>query len=378
MATSTVTTSSDIPKVLESFYLGKDDAPGLIQRGIEAIYPAGMTGKEAYDYIYGDLATAGPGGTSLMGAGSIAPLSQFQNIVGEELLGLQLPGDFGYAREAGQVAGAGLEDLLGTQALSITAPELIQYQMYAPEMFSGEVAQRYMSPYMQNVVDIEQRQAIDAARRAQLGQNLSAARQGTYGGARQTLLQGERESGLRSQLGDIQARGLQAAYEQAQQQFERDRAAQMGVSTKNLEALLGVQSLGAGQTLEAERLNQAAGLDAARLRRESATGLTDLARTMGGLGQAQLGGELDILRSKAAFGDLQRANLQDQIDASRRELINRAEYGRSQVGDVSNLLRGVPLSDTTQRTVSPAPSTLSQYLGTAAVLKGGYDLANKP
>jgi hypothetical protein len=110
-----------------------------------------------------------------------------------------------------------------------------------------------MSPYMQNVVDAQQRQAIDAARQAQLGGNLAAARQGTYGGARQALLQGQRESGLRTQLGDIQAQGLQRAYEQAQQQFERDRAAQMGVSQQNLAAKLGVQQLSSGQSLEAQR-----------------------------------------------------------------------------------------------------------------------------
>jgi hypothetical protein len=83
---------------------------------------------------------------------------------------------------------------------------------------------------------LSKEQAIDAARQAQLGGNLAAARQGTYGGARQALLQGQRESGLRTQLGDIQAQGLQRAYEQAQQQFERDRAAQMGVSQQNLAA----------------------------------------------------------------------------------------------------------------------------------------------
>jgi hypothetical protein len=371
--TSTVTTSGDIPKVLESFYLGKEGAPGLIERGIESIFPSGKTGTEAYDLIYKDLIDAG-----LTGAGGIAPLSQFQNIIGEDLLRTQLPGSYGYATEAGQVAGAGLESLLGTQALGVTAPELMQYQMYAPEMFTGEAAQRYMSPYMQNVVDIEQRQALDAARRAQLGANLGSARQGTYGGARQTLLQGERESGLRTQLGDIQARGLQSAYEQAQQQFERDRAAQFGTASRNLDALLGVQSLGAGQSLEAQRANQAAGLDAARIRRESATGLTDLARTMGGIGQAQLGSELDIIKTRGAYGDLQRSVYQDQLDANRRELINRAEYGRTQVGDLSNLMRGIPISDTTQRTTTPPPSNFSQLVGAGLAAVGGYNLMNKP
>jgi hypothetical protein len=69
-------------------------------------------------------------------------------------------------------------------------------------------AEAYMSPYFQNVVDAQQRQAIDAARQSQLSGNLAAARQGTYGGARQAILQSQRESGLRTQLGDIQAQGL--------------------------------------------------------------------------------------------------------------------------------------------------------------------------
>ena len=195
--TSTVTTTGDIPKALEPFYVGKDGAPGLIQRGIDAIFPAQTTGADAYQRMYRPLYEQ-----NLMGTGSIAPMSQFQQNVGQELLNLRVPGAYGYATEAGQVAGAGLESLLGTQAQGVVAPELTQYQLAGPEMFTGEAAQRYMSPYMQNVVDIQQRQAVDAAKRAQLGTNLAAARQGTYGGARQALLQGERESGLRTQLGD--------------------------------------------------------------------------------------------------------------------------------------------------------------------------------
>jgi hypothetical protein len=81
--------------------------------------------------------------------------------------------------------------------------------------------QAYMSPYMQNVVEIQKQQAIEDAQRAQLGANLGAARQGTYGGARQTLAQTQREAALNKQLSDIQAQGLQSAFDQAQksQQF---------------------------------------------------------------------------------------------------------------------------------------------------------------
>jgi hypothetical protein len=64
---------------------------------------------------------------------------------------------------------------------------------------------------MQNVVDASNKdKQLMQLVQAQLGGNLAAARQGTYGGARQALLQAQRESGLRTQLGDIQAQGLQS------------------------------------------------------------------------------------------------------------------------------------------------------------------------
>ena len=339
MAT-TVQTVGEIPEFLEPFY--SDPTTGLIARGISEIYPQGLTGSEAYAQQYQPLIEQG-----LVGAGTVSPMSQFQQGVGTQLAGMTMPDQFALAEQAGQSSAAGLQALMGVQA---------------PEFGSAQ-AQQYMSPYMQNVVDMQQRGAIDAARQAQLGGNLAAARQGTYGGARQALLQGQRESGLRTQLGDIQAQGLQRAYEQAQQQFERDRAAQMGVSQQNLAAKLGVQQLSSGQSLEAQRANQQAALQAGQTRLGAAQGLGGLAQTFGGLGTQQLAGELDILKTQGAFGDLQRSIAQQQMDAQRGELQDQAQYGMTQVGQLSNLLRGVPLSDTTQQNTTPPPSFASQLTG---------------
>lgn len=353
-----------IPKVLEPFYTGteaKDGQPaipGLIERGIGAIFPGGLTGQAAFAAQYAPVYQAG-----LMGAGSVAGMSPFQQQLGTQLAGMQVPGQFGLGTEAGQQAAAGMQSLQNLQAMGVAAPELTQYQMGPARQFTSAEAQQYMSPYQQAVTDIQQRAAIDAAKRAQLGQNLAAARQGTYGGARQTLLQGERESGLRTQLGDIQARGLQEAYANAQQQFERDRAAQMGTSQANLQAALGVQQLGAGQSLEAQRANQQAALQAAQQRQAAASGLAGLASTFGGLGTQQLAGQLDILKTQGAFGDLQRATQQQQMDAERQMLMDQANYGQTQVGQLSNLLRGIPTTSTTQTTTTPPPSFASQLTG---------------
>ena len=361
---------SSIPKVLEPFYTGTEATgklgeagyqpavPGLIERGIGAIFPGGLTGQAAFAAQYAPVYQAG-----LMGQGAVAGMSPFQQAVGTQLAGMQVPGQFGLGTEAGQQAAAGMQSLQNLQAMGVAAPELMSYQMGPARQFTAQEAQQYMSPYQQTVIDAQQRAAIDAAKRAQLGQNLAAARQGTYGGARQTLLQGERESGLRTQLGDIQARGLQEAYANAQAQFERDRAAQMGTSQANLQAALGVQQLGAGQSLEAQRANQQAALQAAQQRQAAASGLAGLASTFGGLGTQQLAGQLDILKTQGAFGDLQRATQQQQMDAERQMLMDQANYGQTQVGQLSNLLRGIPTTSTTQTTTTPPPSFASQLTG---------------
>jgi hypothetical protein len=321
MAVQTISTTSDIPKVLDPFYLGRPgkgtvgqpgyEKPytGLIDRGISAIFPEDLIGAEAYAQQFAPLIEQG-----LVGAGTVAPMSQFQQALGTQLGGMTMPDQFALAEQTGQAGAAGLQALLGVQA---------------PE-FGSTQAEQYMSPYFQNVVDAQQRQAIDAARQSQLGGNLAAARQGTYGGARQAILQSQRESGLRTQLGDIQAQGLQRAYEQAQQQFERDRSA---------------------------------GLQAGQTRLGAAQGLGGLAQTFGGLGTQQLAGEIDVLKTQGAFGDLQRSVAQQQIDAQRQALQDQAQYGQTQVGQLSNLLRGVPLSDTTQQNTTPPPSFASQLTG---------------
>jgi hypothetical protein len=132
---------------------------------------------------------------------------------------------------------------------------LEQFRMAAPEMFTSEQAQQYMSPYLRNVLDVQKREAITDARKAQLAQDLGAARQGTYGGSRQLLAAMERERNLGQQLGDVEARGLQAAYESAQAQFERDRAAGLTTGQQNLQAALQQQQLGVSTGLQAAMAN---------------------------------------------------------------------------------------------------------------------------
>jgi hypothetical protein len=132
---------------------------------------------------------------------------------------------------------------------------LERFQMAAPDRFNQAQAEQYMSPYIRNVLDTQKREAMRDARQGQVVQDLGAARQGTYGGSRQLLAGLERERNLGQQLGDIEARGLQAAFESSQGQFERDRAAQMAAQQANLQAALGVQELGTTTGLQVALAN---------------------------------------------------------------------------------------------------------------------------
>ena len=207
----------------------------------------------------------------------------------------------------------------------VRAAALKEYQLQGPQQFGQAQAQQYISPYVQNVLDIQKQQAIADAQKGQLVQNLGAARQGTYGGARQLLATTERERALGQQLGNIQATGLQSAYENAQQQFERDRNAQLGVGTTNLNALLGVQSLGTETGLRASLANQQTGFQTAQTNQEAALRAV-LANQQTGL-QAGLANQQTNLQAGLAN---QQTGL--QASQSNQEAALRASLANQQTG----------------------------------------------
>jgi hypothetical protein len=129
----------------------------------------------------------------------VAQFSPQQQQVFAEAAGMQTPGGFQTGQQMTGTAGMGGLDTAG-QALGYGAQAAGMGGMYEQMATNPMAMQAYMSPYMQNVVEIQKQAAIEDAQRAQLGANLGAARQGTYGGARQTLAQTQREAGLNKQL----------------------------------------------------------------------------------------------------------------------------------------------------------------------------------
>jgi hypothetical protein len=109
----------------------------------------------------------------------------------------------------------------------------------------------YMSPYMQNVVDVQQREAKRQAEIANQAIGAKAAQAGAFGGTRHGLMESEANRNLMTQLGGIQAKGLQDAYSQGLGQFnvEQNRgleAQKLGEQSRQFGAELGLKGLQTG------------------------------------------------------------------------------------------------------------------------------------
>jgi hypothetical protein len=210
---------------------------------------------------------------------------------------------------------------------------------------------QYMNPYMQNVV---QRQQADAQRQSDIAmqaQNAQAARSGAFGGSGNYLMRGQMAGNLARQKGDIQAQGLNNAYQQAMGQFNTEQQARQQAAQLNAQQ----QQYGAGLGLQ--------GLQ---------TALSG-AGTMGQLGQQQFQQGMDINKLQAQYGGEQQKQMQQMLDADYQNFINKQNYPYKQLGFMSDMIRGLPLSQTGSSVYQQPPSTLGQIgglaLGAASLFK---------
>jgi hypothetical protein len=89
---------------------------------------------------------------------------------------------------------------------------------------TDNVLQQYMTPYLQGAL---QPQYDAANRQAQIAaQNLQSqyGKAGAYGGSRQGVAEAELQRGLLDRMAGITGQGYQTAFEQAQNQFNKERA----------------------------------------------------------------------------------------------------------------------------------------------------------
>ena len=226
---------------------------------------------------------------------------------------------------------------------------------FNPSNFTSANAQGLMNPYMQNVVDIQKREAQRQSDIAGTQQQGQATKAGAFGGGRDAIMRAERERNLGMQMGDIQSQGLNNAYNQAMQQYNAQN--QLNAQQSQFGAGLGLQGL------------QTAGT---------------MANTLGQLGNTQYQQNMGINQMQNQYGLQQQQQMQGDINNKYQDYLNAQNYPYKNLSFMSDIIRGVPLTQTGSSIYQAPPSTAqtvaSLGLGAAGISKlfanGGMAYSN--
>lgn len=292
-----------------------------------------QTGKEVFTTDASGTVTGMKPGSNLP-TQTVAGFNPLQTQTQQNIANLQTPGQFGQSTQ-GLTAGQQLGYGTALQGLG----QAFMYNPQSAQTFGGAQAQQYMNPYQQNVTNTALREAMLKGQMDKQAGAMGAIGRGTFGGARQALLQAEQSRGLGQQLADIQYRGASDAYQNAQAQFnadqQRQQQAQQYAST--LGSQLGLAGLQGG---------------------------IDTSKALGALGTEQQQAELARLQAQGATGQEQQALAQKQADIDYQNRMAQQNYGKQQLQFYSDILRGnAGALGSTQVQYTPTPSPTSQIAG---------------
>jgi hypothetical protein len=271
------------------------------------------------------------------GANRIAGFSPMQQRSMQAAANMRPSEQLGTATDLATAAGAGA---LGTN---------YQGGQFAGGVFGQGAADYYMNPYQQNVTDIGKREAARQSAIQGTQQQGQATQSGAFGGSRDAIMQAERERNLGQQMGDIQAQGSNAAFQQAQQQFNADQgrymqAQQLGEQSRQYGAGLGLQGLQTGL--------QAAG-------------------QLGQLGSQQFQQGMDINKLQSLYGGQMQQQAQRPLDMAYQDFQNQQNYPYKQLGYMSDMIRGLPLGQqSTSSVYSEGPGAVQTLAGLGGAAYG--------
>ena len=249
--------------------------------------------------------------------------------------------DTARSREMARTAAEGGIGGLDTAQTSTTAGmnRALSGMGYQSQDFDSAQAQKYMSPYLQNVLDVQKNQAVLDFQRGQSGRDSAAVQAGAFGGSRQGVQQALASEALQRQLGDIQATGQQKAFESAQQQFGADRDARA----------------------QAEKM----GLSAA----ESLSGQS---AQLAALGEKARAGDIESAQLLEKISKDRMAREQAGLDLGYEDFVRQRDMPREDLTFLSSILRGVPVQPSTETTKFQQYNPVKDLLGTGIAGLGLY------
>ena len=249
---------------------------------------------------------------------------------------LQTPGQFGQGTQLAGISGMGSLQTAG-QAGQVGN----QYNQMAT---NPNATQAFMNPYVQASLTPqldEMRRQYGITGTQQAGQ---ATQAGAFGGSRDALMASENNRNMNTAMNSAIGSGYDKAFQAAQQ------AQQFGAN-------LGLQ----GQQAALQGYGQA----------------NTAAGTLGQLGTSQLGAQQGILNTQNTMGGQQQALEQGKINQAISNYATAQQYPMMQLGNMSNLLHGLPMSSTTTQSYQAAPSMASQIGSLGAGAMGLSKLAGK-
>jgi hypothetical protein len=272
------------------------------------------------------------------------------------------------------------------------APDRVQSTFQGGE-FDSAAADKYMSPYQQKVIDIAKREAIRNHGIAGVGRDMESAKRGSFGGSRHAIMQAEAERNLGQQLDDIQVKGSDQAFQNAQQQFERDRQARAEASRLGLGAAQfnsqqqmaygqsgmqnqqfneGQRERAAAMQLQGQIANEQARAGAAGVRQNAWQNSGNLANTMAGIGKTEQDMALQRHTAMLGAGDKMQQTNQAALDAAYDDFVNQRDYEKQQLAFYNSILRGYagPVNSDVQ--TRQASNPLSQIAGLGVAGLGAY------
>jgi hypothetical protein len=308
-------------------------------------------------------------------------------------------------------------------------------EQFARQATDPYATQAYMSPYMQNVVDVQKQEAMRDFEKQMPVMQAQAVRQGAFGGSRSAIEAAEARRNLNTQLQNIQATGTQQAFQDAQrqQQFGANiglqglQAGYGGLGLGMQGAGVGLSGLGTalqGQQARMQGLGQAgqflgqgiqgaqAGLQGVSAQQAAGqlglqgtaqgmqgagVGLSGVGQAIGagqyglqGFGQAvgagtalgqmggqQLAAQQGIIGLQSQAGAQQQQLEQQRINQAIQNYAMQQQYPMQQLAAMSGLLRGLPLQSATTQSYQAPPSAISQLGGLGLTAAAGYGMMKK-
>ena len=272
-----------------------------------------------------------------------ALFTDLQNEAFKRGANMNVMGQTGQATDLANRAGLGA---LGMQYDPMTA---------RADTFGNRQAAQYMSPYLEQALAPQLREAQRASDILGQQNQARAVGQGAFGGSRSALVEAERQRNLGTQMGDITARGFQTAYEQAANQFNQDAQRRMQAQQANI----GQQQFGANLGLQGLQTGLAA------------------AGQLGTLGQQQYAQQTGNINLMNQLGTQQQQQQQNILNQQYQDFLAQKQDPYNKLAFQQSMLSGLPITSNVQNVYSN-PNMLSQVAGLGLAGAATYNAFNTP